>query len=466
MGIWDIAIKSQYRASKAPLIKNILYVLDMLTCVLQPVFYSNYFCYCELTNQKTSVTMEFHIAAAYSTTPHDNLKILSESKPLDVEILPGGNFNKEDEHCMPKLPSQSPPVHCFLFGADCVSVNTSGRVLVATFPVIPFVKDDPTCVRDVPPKDNDLPVNCASWISPLQYDKLNGHFNANVEVTDSGVTRLRNKWMMASPLSMFDSRGQILHRIKEPFLHTPNSEDKLIDSEWRVAETPAHMEMETKNSLFTESNDDLKDMELSPRLTIYVEKGVVPESPVVEKHSSSSTMEHKVCKDFNAEIKSGLRSDYCIRNMDMTSSQGEEPPITEHILPDIQTLSTGPTSRKIILENEMVSILHHADEGNIEMGILSASPIKEIQTPLVNKQDHSSCEDWKLSSGEAPKSIQQPQKFKRLCKYLDIGRRLASKTSKEALSSTRASLCRSLNRTKFSPMKHVTGTFYFNFFLL
>lgn len=42
--------------------------------------------------------MEFHIAIADPTTPHDNLKALSESKTLDVEASYVDNSNKEDEH--------------------------------------------------------------------------------------------------------------------------------------------------------------------------------------------------------------------------------------------------------------------------------------------------------------------------------------------------------------------------------
>ncbi|RWR86870.1 ATP-dependent DNA helicase mph1 isoform X1 [Cinnamomum micranthum f. kanehirae] len=401
---------------------------------------------------------------ADSFTPYDNLKTLSKRKTSDVETSSGGNSSKEDEHCLPDLPSQS-PAHCFLFGADFVSVNSWGRVLIASFPVIPALKDDSTCVHDIPSKTNCLPMN---RISCLQYDKLNRQPNANVEVMDSEEARLRNKWIMAYPLSKFDSQERMQNRIEEPLLQTPNSDNELIDSECRVAETPIHMEMETKNSLSAELKDDLRDAELSPRLTIFVEKGVVPESPVVENRRSPSTMEHMVLKDPSIENdNAGLLSDCCIRSMDAKKSikdmadpvgiQRKQSPIPEYVLPDIPRLSTSPTSKKIISENEMVNILYHADEVNIDIGKMSGSPIKEIQTPLVNKQDHSSSEDWQLSSGEALKSIQQPHKFKRLCKYVDIDKRSSSQTSKKALSETRASLCRSLNQTKFSPMKNITG---------
>eukprot|EP00268_Persea_americana_P034252 TRINITY_DN3391_c0_g2_i1.p1 TRINITY_DN3391_c0_g2~~TRINITY_DN3391_c0_g2_i1.p1 ORF type:complete len:872 (+),score=168.08 TRINITY_DN3391_c0_g2_i1:1177-3792(+) len=417
---------------------------------------------------KSSSTQYLEVATisgvADSFTPYDNLKTLSKSKTSDVETSSGGNSSKEDEHCLPDLPSQS-PAHCFLFGADFVSVNSLGRVLIASFPVIPVLKDDSTCVHDIPSKTNCLLMN---RISCLQYDKLNRQPNANVEVMDSEEARLRNKWIMAYPLSKFDSQERTQNRIEEPLLQTPDSDNELIDSECRVAETPIHMEMETKNSLSAELKDDLRDAELSPRLTTFVEKGVVPESPLVENRRSSSTMEHRVLKDPSIENdNTGLLSDCCIRSMDAKKSikdmadpagiQRKQSPIPEYVLPDIPRLSTSPTSKNIISENEMVNIIYHADEVNVDIGKMSGSPIKEIQTPLVNKQDHSSSEDWQLSSGEALKSIQQPHKFKRLCKYVDIGKRSSSHTSKKALSETRTSLCRSLNQTKFSPMKNITG---------
>ncbi|XP_058088420.1 DEAD-box ATP-dependent RNA helicase FANCM isoform X2 [Magnolia sinica] len=370
---------------------------------------------------------------------HDAPKAVSQNEIPDVEASPRETSRCNDEHCMPELSKKKPHVHCFLFGTDFVSVNAFGSVLITSVPLLPFDKGDQSC-KSMPANSTELLKNteqdmCTFRTSHTGYDKI-PNSDAHLE--------------------------QMLQGVGKFLLKTPISEVKLEISEGNAAD----MEMKTKISPANYSCGNSRDMELSPRLTNFIEKGVVPESPIVERHHYSSAVEHVVCNGFGSEHdKCGLHVNNPITNMDVekiptdvtwhSADRQNDSLAPAKVSCDIPKLCTDPSLTKLNSEkNEKVKIQNSAVETNVEVeNILSSPIINEIHTPLVYKTTNSSSEDWQLSSGEASKSVQKAGKFRRLCKYGDVRQRIPSKSLKEASNGTEADFCRYFTRTKFSPMK-------------
>ncbi|XP_077241417.1 DEAD/DEAH box RNA helicase family protein isoform X2 [Tasmannia lanceolata] len=376
---------------------------------------------------------------------HDAQIAFSERKIADVEASATETSRGKVDCCIPDIQSQRPPLHCFLFGADFVSVNTFGRVLISSVPVLPFMKEIPT-FTSIPAKIEDLPktmehVTSPRRTSPVGNDRLSVQSKDNLKLTDYTEAMCINECIITSQLPNPDAnQEQPLHITEQLVPQTPTCIGKFIDSEdHTVEETPSDLEKKTKTSLARESRGDLREMELSPRLTNFIEKGIVPESPIVESRHYSSIMHHSA-----ESIDSHEKND----------SLGPA-----HLSLDIMKFCGGTSSKKLDSEkNEMVTTQTELGENNLGMGKIASSPIiKEIHTPLINQINNSSSEGWRMSSGEISPSIQQSRKFKRLRKYGDIGKRLPFNTLKEEVSGTRSDLNKSFAGIKLSRVKQISG---------
>ncbi|XP_068662266.1 DEAD-box ATP-dependent RNA helicase FANCM isoform X3 [Aristolochia californica] len=203
----------------------------------------------------------------------------------------------------------------------------------------------------------------------------------------------------------------------EKVLHTDEKTAyQVLVSDWvptkmklTFPDSPVDVEMEAKDPAEHEPIRDLEDLELSPRLTNFIEKGVVPESPIVQ------------CQEGNegsGDLSHSLLDSHVVKNLNFEMNEKVE---------------VGKNWHEKIIEND----------GYLE------SPVVKEAIPLVHNTIDSSGENWRMSSGEASTSVKQEQKFKRLRKYGEIMKRLPCKVLNEEFCTVRSKLGRSLTRTSF-----------------
>ncbi|KAL7118213.1 hypothetical protein ACP275_03G121300 [Erythranthe tilingii] len=197
-----------------------------------------------------------------------------------------------------------------------------------------------------------------------------------VSVDDVGNVQISS--LPELPLQ-FNSKCTIDENIVPEYLLVPDSEDHEEDTmhdangkyeDEEILNTPISRRMPKEK----ESSNDIIDCELSPRLTNFIESGVVPESPI---HSSGPW--------------NGGRGNFAVPAL--VSSLNWE---------------TESSVKSLNLEDKPLSVS------------------KEMQTPKLSNSSNS--KDWLFDSGVRPETVEQQCKFRRLRKLGDVKRNIPSES--------------------------------------
>lgn len=267
------------------------------------------------------------------------------------------------------------PHHTFLFNADLVSVDLLGKVLVLPVPSLPFLG----------------------------------------AVTNFIV--VQNESMPTSSLPTSEKyQPEAVYEVEEMLIESQTKISSLRDD--RCAH-PASRDSK---------DDELRHgSELSPRLTNYIEKGVVPESPIIQNRCTSPSL----------------------LNIDESKLLDQLPSSTKK--------SCSYSSEKFIVDNGGEFKMSNKNEASVIFSCKSSPPI-EICVPFVDPTNLSSTEDWRLSSGEAENSVQHVVKFKRLRKRENVLRELPQKSLYKDIKEATENYCRSVARTSHNYVKHIGGS--------
>ncbi|KAL5704225.1 hypothetical protein ACHQM5_022680 [Ranunculus cassubicifolius] len=344
----------------------------------------------------------------------------SENKISEAEIDEVTSRCTEDTHTTDS-PHQKFPMHCFLFETTCVSVDPLGMVSITFVPSLPFV-DERSSLKTKQENSTDLLNTVKHKNSPTRTpsrDNIEFSVGSKALANPSKSSSVQNCLQSSSPRCNFELQEEhVLHEF-ENVVSTPSPKRSCIDSEVVVVvETPAST---TRNSipLASMSTKDVKDIEMSPRLTNMAEEGVVPESPLGDQSSKWDTF----CRDASSEPSRKTLFPNCSRE---DCNEIPKAGILHSVgSPNFQSRRQ---SLSPVLENDE-NCNSHVALPCVNGGENSFSPpINEgMHTPLVNLTNSCS-NDWRLSSGEASKSIEQPPKFKRLRKHGDSSKRIVSNT--------------------------------------
>ncbi|XP_010256473.1 PREDICTED: uncharacterized protein LOC104596846 isoform X2 [Nelumbo nucifera] len=490
---------------------------------------------------------------------HASQKGYSQRKSTEFESSPTGISRNNKENLMPDR-SQKPPMHCFLFGADFVSVDACGRVSIVCVPTLPFMRET-SPYRNAPSDSRELlkcmkQDSCSLRKSNEDYNGINVKYNA--ELSNSPRTKLRseNSILNSTFCNLAAHEEHSIHGTERTILQTPISCRNKKSSDNTTIVGCANTRTNAQTLLAKESNSDFRDVELSPRLTNLMERGIVPESPIGEFSHCSNQKDYVLHIDFksdnekceprpgrlmdieeskvpinetfhsvfNSEGRSKVLYPAQISPAKMSTSQSSKrfleknvntnvsniesamacfpaSPMDEEIhTPCIKTssgvnakerISHSPVNvspaklctilspKRLCLQkieevkmNNIGSATDHVpnspiDEEThtplIEMNnnvngreCISSSPlIEETHTPLVNLTNSCS-KDWRMSSGETSKTVQQNHKFKRLRKYGDCEKR-TTRIMKENLCGPIANLDRSFSNETCIRVKGTRG---------
>lgn len=289
--------------------------------------------------------------------------------------------------CMPDAVAQKPSAHCFLFGGDFVSVSAIGCVSVAFVPSLPLkLSEIPKVATAESDKElqSNLRKKVTSWkAAEAHNNRSTTEVEQSVEVEGSSKSKsMDNEQNLTSYSPEFSGHNEHSKFV----LETPVC--KAITHVEDSTGTPGKVEIMDLALVGGESRKSIGDMELSPRLTHYIEEGIVPESPMV-KVSHCPLKVKSIMKSASLPLENN------------TDKRG-----MHHIQDSV-----------------------HDTERNVDVLV---SPLDgKLETPLANPRNNSSSEGWQLSSGGASRSVQRAPKFKRLCKYGEKIKRLSCRNLEE-----------------------------------
>ncbi|KAI3954761.1 hypothetical protein MKW92_012044, partial [Papaver armeniacum] len=402
----------------------------------------------------------------------------SDGKAITAEasspvVAPNGN----EKSGLPRLTSQDPSMHCFLYSEGFVSVDAAGVVSILSVPGLPFMKATPPCMSAA--TESAELLNAVkqklgpSRLSPADYLEFNPRAKRMKVSATSDEAGAVNNELLLSPKACNSVCNQenVVNGVERDTLLTPSPKRNFSSSEEIIFETPG-----TANKypiLNTEEpSTDLKDMEMSPRLTNMVEEGVVPESPVGGSGYSGSPKEEN-CLNVSLRYRSGGLDQSCNAELHgnevpvhkrfhseepFSSEDGTVPPLL-HVSP-AKSRSGLPSPCPNSERFEKVKMKDRATEGGVIPNLTnedtdtppvkmnyygkarkcsSDSPVNEsARTPLANLSNSNSCsKGWRMSSGESSNSVKPAPKFKRLRKNGDTKKQSFCANLDSSFASTR-----------------------------
>ncbi|KAL9446342.1 hypothetical protein AB3S75_014081 [Citrus x aurantiifolia] len=351
------------------------------------------------------------------TDERDNFQ--GTKKVTDSE-LSTRTLGTQENHSMPQSCCKSPAAHAYLFGSDFISVDALGKVLIISVPALPFKELSHSKKKRAP--DTPLLNHWKQDSSPLKtsdknYDELTVQSKAVEELTTSQAACIKDG---ALPISRFCRSDTLLEKPLDGFeeiLDSPVLRRNQLREEYTTDETLDLNEIKEPLSPDDEYHNDLRDSELSPRLTNLIKSGVVPESPINENGASNN-------KGRNPDLASPVK--LCSIQPSKFASLGKTEKCSKYVRASQGNVSISPVNKKI--QTPLLKMNHTASAG----GYSPTSPVaEETKTPLANLANSSCSRDWRLSSGDKSENVEPARKFKRLRKVRDCEQNKNSENMKE-----------------------------------
>ncbi|KAH9757855.1 DEAD-box ATP-dependent RNA helicase FANCM [Citrus sinensis] len=342
------------------------------------------------------------------------------TKKVTDSELSTRTLGTQEKHSMPQSCCKSPAAHAYLFYSDFISVDALGKVLIISVPALPFKELSHSKKKRAP--DTLLLNHWKQDSSPLKtsdknYDELTVQSKAVEELTTSQAACIKDG---ALPISRFCRSDALPEKPLDGFeeiLDSPVLRRNQLREEDTTDETLDVNEIKEPLSPDDEYHNDLRDSELSPRLTNLIKSGVVPESPINENGASNN-------KGRNPDLASPVK--LCSIQPSKFASLGKTEKCSKYVRASQGNVSISPVNKKI--QTPLLKMNHTASAG----GYSPTSPIaEETKTPLANLANSSCSRDWRLSSGDKSENVEPARKFKRLRKVRDCEQNKNSENMKE-----------------------------------
>ncbi|OEL13230.1 Fanconi anemia group M protein [Dichanthelium oligosanthes] len=307
---------------------------------------------------------------------------------------------------VPGSPVKKYPIHSF-FSGDYVTVDRAGNVSITFVPVLPqtsaFHKD--TKNADWHRKDQN---KATPYISVADVSWTTVEFVC--PVTNSGKHMSMNN--LSSSAMHSPKYAGPCNNVDDSHVLTPLPPITLT-SPRGILDTTCNTKVPQSTSSYQE------DMELSPRLTLYMEEGIVPESPALEVSHLHLEIDGAANVGF---VPKGASPDSlgvgthtnltgCKKGLLDFDKNGQSLSVVAEL---------GVSSRQNVLDHTRAKREEPTRPSNVKM----YTPTKH--TPTGNLLHDSFSGDCLLrSGGDASGSVQQAPKYRRLCKYGDKIKRVS-----------------------------------------
>ncbi|XP_042421902.1 DEAD-box ATP-dependent RNA helicase FANCM-like [Zingiber officinale] len=307
--------------------------------------------------------------------------------------------------------------HNYLFGGNFISVNALGGVSVPYVPSLPLVHSVISDILESGSKKDLVSDNIddASEIitkkneatATMLHDSL--CLKNVLELADA--TKCSSDQINPGPCSPNDGLQEEYEQMELVF-QTPVHAQCAKLTEGGVAETPGDSVKECISLMVGESSKNPSPMELSPRLTHFIEEGIVPESPIAKRKADNSFHASKIPEDELVDMLQQKVWDHMESSSTMSHNAFQRDP---HEFTSNSTNVANPIGK---------TESHNIKETDINSKRkASASPLTAEQSPMANQLTNSSTDDRQMSSGA--NSVTQAPKYRRLRKYGDKIKKLS-----------------------------------------
>jgi Fanconi anemia group M protein len=334
---------------------------------------------------------------------------------------------------MPSSPVKSYPVHSFFCG-DHVDVDVRGYVSITFVPALLRTSE---LHKDTPN---------ANW----QY-KVQNKTTPYKLTTDASGRRIdgaySGKPICADNASNLDPHSPDYSEQYDPGRHAlfPATPSKSFSSPAEKWDTPCNTKLASPALSVQE------ETELSPRLTHYIEEGIVPESPVLE-------VSHQ-------KLETNRAADVCFVSKVGSSkahTQGNGPGSHDG------SLSFGEKGQFPAGFTEVLGLPRYNVLDQTQAEAEEPSNVKicssAARTPRANLLCDSLSDDWQVKSvaGDTSGSVQQAPKYRRLCKYGEKIKRVPSMSLDERYDGYGGRQCDVANKSMLNQMEHARGELLFS----
>ncbi|KAK1403680.1 ATP-dependent DNA helicase mph1 [Heracleum sosnowskyi] len=334
----------------------------------------------------------------------------SQTEVLESHVSPLNPPKTEEKRCSARSRGENASVHSYLFGSDFVSIDVLGRVLVLSVPLPPL---------------KDAHSKCTSASTGLQNYHKQDAAQVGDLLAECGIETKRVNYFNATPTVC---KGNDV--VEMEFSDSDTQQGMSIDVEYELSQNPIcsrklvkeensevlHVrENRTALILSDDSENDVEDAELSPRLTSLLKSGVVPESPTNDTGTSG-------CK-WNDETLS--------QNCDSTSKVHTEPVLYHPVgvRKDIVIQDKNANEDLHSCAKDVISSFE-INGNNVSAVNCPVFPvIEEIKSPAENPLPKSSSEEWHFTFRDNADGVKSGQKFKRLRKYGDLPKKCPRETN-------------------------------------
>ncbi|CAA3017902.1 DEAD-box ATP-dependent RNA helicase FANCM isoform X2 [Olea europaea subsp. europaea] len=310
-------------------------------------------------------------------------ELKTELPETDAELV---DISRTKDMSMQDIHGQNSVAHSFLFDSEFVSVDDRGRVLVLSLSQLPLISLSKSTIG-----------SNMEFVSNLMQDSSG--FEASTK-------DFKEKTVQAKGTSTSQTRST---EVENSLSSSRKSNEKdSYDKDAKVERNRISMDIDD------EENDDLRDFELSPRLTNFIKSGVVPESPISDSRISKGKGVDIMIQDFVSSPN--MHSVFSMKSPQKVDGDGNVNQMEVLTSPHCQ-LGTSP-----------LHLNNHTPKS-----CQSPFPVvEETRTPIAKLSNTSSSKDWALSSGGKCGSVEQPCKFRRLRKHGDLHQKMPSERKEQS----------------------------------
>ncbi|XP_037421788.1 DEAD-box ATP-dependent RNA helicase FANCM-like isoform X1 [Triticum dicoccoides] len=319
-----------------------------------------------------------------------------EDQVLDGYHFSSGEVSSSKSASVPSSLVNKYPLHSF-FSGEYVAVDVRGYISITFVPALPRVSEFHKDTRN---------VNWEHTIQNKTTSKLTA--DASGQLTDSAYSIFAGNALNSAP--HFPEYSEQCNQADGTHILSPSTPSKTVTSPIEKWDTPCNAKLASP----VLSGEE--DMELSPRLTHYIEEGIVPESPVEQLEIDSAAD-----LDFVAKVISSKSHIQGAEHNRPECSDGPLSFVREGQFPAGVTEHHGSSRENILVQTQA-----ETDEPMCSSKAkIYCSPA--AHTPTANLLSDSMSDDWQPKSiGNTSGSVQQLPKYRRLRKCGDKIKRVSS----------------------------------------
>ncbi|XP_044980621.1 DEAD-box ATP-dependent RNA helicase FANCM isoform X5 [Hordeum vulgare subsp. vulgare] len=327
-----------------------------------------------------------------------------EDQALEGHHFSSGEVSSSKSASVPSSLVNKYPFHSF-FSGEYVAVDVRGYISITFVPALPRISEFHKDTRNI------------NWEHTIQNKTTSkSTADASGQITDSTYSsKLVYEGNALNSAPHFPEYSEQSNQADGTHVLSPSTPSKTVTSPIEKWDTPCNAK------LASPVLSGQEDMELSPRLTHYIEEGIVPESPVLEVSHEQLEIDSAADLGFVAKVSSSKSHIQGAQRNRPECSDGPLSFVREGQFP-AGVMEHHASSRENILVQTQAKTEEPMCSSKAKIYCSPAS-----HTPTANLLCDSMSDDWQPKSvGNTSGSVQELPKYRRLRKCGDKIKRVSS----------------------------------------